>query len=48
MIHTGANDVYSVKTDEGRDILIPAIKQCILDVDIDEGRMRVHLLKGLV
>lgn len=48
VIHTGANDVYSIKTDEGRDILIPAIKQCILDVDIDEGRMRVHLLKGLV
>lgn len=48
VIHTGANDVYSVKTEDGRDILIPAIKQCILEVDTDEGRMKVHLLEGLV
>ena len=48
VIHTGANDVYSVKTGEGKDILIPAIKQCILDVDTEGGRMMVHLLEGLV
>ncbi|MBO4375131.1 MAG: 16S rRNA processing protein RimM [Lachnospiraceae bacterium] len=48
VIHTGANDVYSVKTGDGKELLIPAIKQCILDVDTDEGRMMVHLLEGLV
>ncbi len=48
VIHTGANDVYSVKTEDGRDILIPAIRQCILEVDTDSGRMKVHLLEGLV
>ncbi|MCR5650467.1 MAG: ribosome maturation factor RimM [Lachnospiraceae bacterium] len=48
IIRTGANDVYSVRAEDGKEILIPAIKQCILDVDTDEGRMKVHLLKGLV
>ncbi|MBS5793388.1 MAG: ribosome maturation factor RimM [Clostridiales bacterium] len=46
IIFTGANDVYIVKK-EGSQILIPAIKQCILNVDIKEKTMRVHLLEGL-
>lgn len=48
MIQTGANDVYQVVTEEGKEILIPAIRQCILEVDVEEGRMKVHLLEGLV
>ncbi len=48
VIHTGANDVYCVGNDAGDEILIPAIKQCILDVDTDEGKMKVHLLEGLI
>mgnify|MGYP005766642765 CR=1 FL=1 len=48
VIETGANDVYVVKTKEGKEILIPAIRQCILSVEIEERTMRVHLLKGLV
>ena len=44
---TGANDVYSVAKDGGKPVLIPAIKQCILDIDIPGGLMTVHLLKGL-
>ena len=42
MIQTGANDVYQVVTEEGKEILIPAIRQCILEVDVEEGRMKVH------
>ena len=45
---TGANDVYVVENDEGNQILIPAIKDCILDVDIEAQKMKVHLLKGLI
>jgi len=45
---TGANDVYIVKQPEGKDILIPAIKQCILNVDIAGGRIIVRLLEGLM
>lgn len=46
IIFTGANDVYVVKKDDSQ-ILIPAIKQCILNVNIEEKTMKVHLLEGL-
>ena len=45
---TGANDVYAVKKPEDKkELLIPAIKDCILKVDIKENTMTVHLLEGL-
>jgi len=44
---TGANDVYVVRPIEGKDLLIPAIKQCILRVDYDTRIMMVSLLEGL-
>lgn len=45
---TGANDVYAVqKNPDDRELLIPAIKDCILKVDLEEGIMTVHLLEGL-
>lgn len=47
VIETGANDVYEVLTGDGGRILLPAIKECILDVDMDEGIILVHLMKGL-
>lgn len=46
IIFTGANDVYVVRNDES-EILIPAIKQCILNVDIEKNEMKVKLLEGL-
>ena len=48
VIETGANDVYAVKTPEGKEILLPAIRDCILDVDVDEKRMTVHVMAGLL
>lgn len=50
VIETGANDVYSVKNvseKESKNILIPAIKQCILNVDVENNKMIVRLLEGL-
>ena len=47
VIQTGANDVYAVLTQDGGRILLPAIKDCILDVDMEEKIILVHLLKGL-
>ena len=47
VIPTGANDVYVVRKDGHRDLLIPAIRSCILSTDIEAGRMTVHLLPGL-
>ena len=48
VIETGANDVYCVETGEGKEILIPAIRDCILSVDPEAGEMRVHLMPGLL
>lgn len=47
VIFTGANDVYAVKPDEGKEILIPAIKDCIINVDVENKIMTVRLLEGL-
>ena len=48
VMETGANDVYVVERPEGRELLIPAIKQCILNTDIEANVMTVHLLDGLL
>lgn len=48
VIETGANEVYVVDSPVYGEVLIPAIRQCILDVDIQGQAMKVHLLDGLV
>ena len=48
VMQTGANDVYVVETKEKKEILLPAIKDCILDVNVEEKRMLVHVLEGLL
>lgn len=48
VMETGANDVYVIETCEGKEVLVPAIKQCILKIDIEAERMDIHLLEGLV
>lgn len=48
VIQTGANDVYEVTMDSGKKVLLPAIKQCILDVDLEKGTVLVHVLDGLL
>ncbi|HAB95005.1 MAG TPA: 16S rRNA processing protein RimM [Lachnospiraceae bacterium] len=47
VIETGANNVYDVRNEDGKGILIPAISDCVLDVNLEEGTMKVHLLPGL-
>ena len=47
VMETGANDVYVVETEYGKELLLPAIRDCILDVDLDEEVMTVHILPGL-
>lgn len=48
VLQTGANDVYVVEMEDNKEVLIPAIRECILSVDLDERKMRVHLLEGLL
>ncbi len=45
---TGANDVYVVCRESGKELLLPAIKDCILDVDLEKGVMTIRLLDGLL
>jgi len=48
VIETGANDVYSIEMTDGKELLLPAIKECILDVDVENAIMKVHVLDGLM
>ena len=48
VMETGANDVYIVDSVKHGEVLLPAIKECILDVDIETNTMTVHLMKGLL
>ncbi len=48
IIVTGANDVYCVVDPSGTEVLLPAIPEVVLDVDLQAGTMRVHLLPGLI
>ena len=45
---TGANDVYVIKLLNGKELLLPAIKQCVLNVDMENRYMQVHVLEGLI
>lgn len=47
VLETGANDVYVIERAGGGELLLPAIKECILLVEPEEARMKVRLLEGL-
>ena len=47
VMETGANDVYVITRTDGSELLLPAIRQCVLEVQVEEGFMRVHVLEGL-
>ena len=48
VLQTGANDVYVVETEEGKEILLPAIPSCILEVDVEAAKMIVRIPEGLL
>ncbi len=48
VMETGANDVYVIESEEHGEVLLPAIKECVLDVNIEEQKMIIHLMDGLV
>lgn len=47
ILQTGANDVYVVKRDGQKDLLLPVIDECVLDIDIPGKKIVVHILPGL-
>lgn len=48
VMETGANDVYVIEHPSEGEVLIPAIKECILDVDIENRQMKIHVMNGLI
>ena len=47
-IETGRNNVYVIKREKGKDVLIPAIDDVVLNIDIENNRMSVKMLEGLM
>lgn len=48
VLQTGANDVYVVKMENGKEVLLPAIKDCVKKVSLEEKRIDVFVMKGLM
>lgn len=48
VLETGANDVYVIGMNDGRELLLPAIRQCVLEVNVEAGYIRIHILEGLL
>ena len=47
VLATGSNDVYVVKSNNGDELLLPALQQVVKDIDLTSGAMLVHLIPGL-
>lgn len=47
VLQTGANDVYVVRENDGNELLLPVIRECILNVDLERNRIDVHVMEGL-
>lgn len=45
---TGANDVYIVKGKDDKEILLPVIKECVLDISLEKQEILVHIMEGLL
>jgi 16S rRNA processing protein RimM len=48
VLQTGANDVYVVEDDKGKEYLFPAIKECIVQVDMQQQKIIIHVMPGLM
>jgi 16S rRNA processing protein RimM len=48
ILETGANDVYVVRRADGREVLLPAIRDVVREIDLEHGRMVVQLIPGLI
>jgi len=48
VLQTGANDVYDITLADGRNLLLPAIADCVLLVDLENKVIKIHILEGLL
>lgn len=48
VLQTGANDVYVIERADASEVLIPAIKECVLQVDMESNTVTIHVMDGLL
>lgn len=48
VMQTGANDVYVVERQNGDEVLLPSIKECVKEIDMENGKITVHIMEGLL
>lgn len=48
VLQTGANDVYDITLADGRNLLLPAIADCVLHVDLENKVIKIHIMEGLL
>ncbi|MEG0812729.1 MAG: ribosome maturation factor RimM [Clostridium sp.] len=48
ILQTSANDIYVIKGNDGKEYLFPSIKECILNIDLKEQKVLVHIMDGLL
>ncbi len=48
VMQTGANDVFVIKLKDDKELLMPVIKDCVLDMNYDTGKITVRLMKGML
>ena len=46
--NSGANDIYVIKSEDGKQILLPGIGEVIKQIDLEQERITVHIIKGLI
>ena len=48
IFNTGSNDIYVVKSEDGKQLLLPAISEVIKEISLEEKKIIVHLIEGLI
>ncbi|MGN0367540.1 MAG: ribosome maturation factor RimM [Wujia sp.] len=48
VMQTGANDVFVVNLEDGKEVLFPVIPDCVLDIDTEQKKVVVHIMNGLM
>jgi 16S rRNA processing protein RimM len=48
VLTTGANDVYVVTRPDQTEVLLPAIKECVKNIDMEQDQVLVHIMDGLL
>ena len=48
VIQNTAQDIFEVKTDEGKQVLIPKVPEFVLGIDLEKNTVTLHLIEGML